>query len=269
MRLVVTVLAAAFCVIAGSSTTCEAGDTIFVSDSNGTDRSGCGSLASPCRTLRYAVNDIGGSVQPANAPFTVSVSAGTYGPSSCGALALRGLSVCGTGSANTLIDCNSTAPLLIANGSLVLSGLTVVRGRVDGVDALGVVAVDWVDGNTATEPFKLFADDLVFANTSIARNCDSCASALFLQSSVSSATSVSVSRLSALPSGKPFLVVGAESTARALYSPVACHTRAHADARSGPASAISISYTGNSTAAVASITVANSSFSGALGVVCS
>jgi hypothetical protein len=96
----------------------------------GVDGPSCGPAASPCATLRYAVDTIASAGQPPMAVIPITLAAGRYGGDSCGGIATRPLAVSGAGRDSTLVDCLGTDRLLGTTASLSLSGLTVVRGGV-------------------------------------------------------------------------------------------------------------------------------------------
>jgi hypothetical protein len=138
------------------------------------DHFGCGTVRSPCASLAYAVANVANGVVPPSHVVTVVLGPGVFGPSSCGALALRPMRVTGAGSRATLVDCAGQARMLATNDTLTLSGLTITRGVVDvGTDPSiaggvplafggGAVAVAW--------PSNLVHASALFVDVAIA-NC--------------------------------------------------------------------------------------------------
>ncbi len=76
-------------------------------------------------------------MQPLSAAVTVSVGAGAYGASSCGAAASRPLVVVGPGSGAASVDCNGTARVITSSAALSLSGLTLLAGAASAAVAAG------------------------------------------------------------------------------------------------------------------------------------
>ena len=92
----------------------------IVVSTGGTDNGSCGSSASPCRTIQYAIGRAGSG-------GTVSVQAGTYNEhvSINSNLTLRG-----AGAGGTIIDGGSTGPHVVAilGGNVTISGITIQHG---------------------------------------------------------------------------------------------------------------------------------------------
>jgi hypothetical protein len=104
------------------------GPVVYVAP-DGADGPSCGSAAAtPCATLRYAIEGVGNALQPLTATVAVVVAPGGYGPASCGASARRPFNITGPGSAVATVDCGYTTRLLLCNDSLALTGVTVTGG---------------------------------------------------------------------------------------------------------------------------------------------
>jgi hypothetical protein len=89
---------------------------------NGRDSPQCGAPASPCSTLRFAVNTLGAA--------TVLLGPGAFGVDSCGTVAGHALNLTGAGSQVTTIDCRGGDRALSALDSVWLAGLTIRGGAV-------------------------------------------------------------------------------------------------------------------------------------------
>ncbi len=94
---------------------------------DGRDAVGCGRAGAPCATIRFAVSLLN-SALPLAAVATFIVGPGTYGPSSCGAMAFRNTVLAGAGSSTTFFWCGGASPLLTTNASLTMSGISVAGG---------------------------------------------------------------------------------------------------------------------------------------------
>ncbi|HET8616635.1 MAG TPA: choice-of-anchor Q domain-containing protein [Actinomycetales bacterium] len=102
-------------------------------DGSGTDSSGCGPVADPCRTVQQGVEQARLST---SADVTVHIAKGTYTETvAVGAWpAGRALTLQGAGAASTTIDANGTGTTLSVSAGKV----TVRRLRITGADSTGV-----------------------------------------------------------------------------------------------------------------------------------
>ena len=92
----------------------------------GIDTGDCAVAATPCRTLRYAVNAVAEFIYPTTVEVSVVVAPGLYTTTSCGAVSSRPLAVLGSASM-PLFDCGSEARLLDTSASVRVSGISVVN----------------------------------------------------------------------------------------------------------------------------------------------
>jgi hypothetical protein len=151
---------------------------IQVVAAGGVDGPACGSVTSPCATLRYAVNVLANVVTPVSAPVPVVLGPGVFGPASCGAHATRPVNITGAGSITTTVDCRGSDRALSASDSVWLAGITFTGGfanvsvaaaDVGGGPSVytggggGAVAVLWA----ASSGFSAELTDLVFVNNSV------------------------------------------------------------------------------------------------------
>ena len=100
---------------------------VTVSATVGVDGSGCGTaVAVPCRSLSYALQS---ALQiDGNAAVVATLAPGRYDAGSCGLSVDVPLTIVGSGSANTVVDCGGRSRFLVTNESLVLSGFTITNG---------------------------------------------------------------------------------------------------------------------------------------------
>ena len=135
--------------------------TVFVNASGGADTLGCGTSASPCLTLRYAVDVVANPLTPADAFATVVVSAGNFAQDSCGGKAVRPLIVRGSSMSSTAFDCGGAGPLLSSEASVFAAGFTVQHSAVvNSTVGGGAISVSMpVDGGT------VILRDIAFLNS--------------------------------------------------------------------------------------------------------
>ena len=105
------------------------GGELFVSAASGVDGPSCGASGSPCASLRHAL--LQAATVTSFDRVRVAMDAGEYGVSSCGVLANFSLSLVGSGSSATVVDCGLADRFLITSGNLSMSGLTVRRAYLD------------------------------------------------------------------------------------------------------------------------------------------
>ncbi len=122
--------------------------TIYVAATGGNDSATCGAATSPCATLRFAVNVVANAVVPVNATAVLVLGPGLYGPSSCGASAVRPMNISGAGSSMTTIDCAGTNRTLTTTASLSLAGLTLMGGKAPGL--INLTSLSRVDPGCAS-----------------------------------------------------------------------------------------------------------------------
>lgn len=143
---------------------------------SGADGAGCGAPTQPCATLAYAVNTVANSVLPLTDVVAIALGPGTFGPSSCGAVASRPLALSGAGSVVTAVNCGGLGRLLATNDSVTVEGVTVTGGWAreggddrdggwdEGAAGGGAVSVQWAsDLAGASANFR----DVVFSNNHV------------------------------------------------------------------------------------------------------
>ena len=153
----------------GVTASSPAAVTLYVSGAAGSDSAGCGVVAaSPCATLRYAVQTAAPSVcaQSACTPLEVVLASGHYGRSSCGVTSPYALSITGQGAQVTVIDCELSGRLLLTSHNVSVMGLTVLRGAVwDGTGG-GAVALVSSSLSSNISYVSMHVSDAVFVNCS-------------------------------------------------------------------------------------------------------
>ena len=136
---------------------------------HGSNGPGCGGTATTaCADIAPA---LAAASPPRNRGAVVHVAAGMYGAASCGCVAWFSVVIAGDGSGNTTVLCELTQQLLTANGSVLLTGLSVYNGLAyynEGGGG-GAVAVSWpqpcsdADGCCAEFTDCTFVGNLAFA----------------------------------------------------------------------------------------------------------
>ena len=135
--------------------------SLFVSSSpDCADSGACTAAASPCCSLKYAVESVASFMVPVTEPVPIMMGTGVYGVASCGVNTVRPLAVQGVGSVT--IDCGGSGRVLFSSTSLFMSNLTLTGGYVsDGSDGGAVSIV-----SSGTSPSFVFVG-VVFVNNSV------------------------------------------------------------------------------------------------------
>ena len=116
---------------------------LYVSQAQGCVDSGVCTAASPCCSLKYAVEAVAAFMVPATEFVSILMEAGVYGVSSCGIHTQRPLVV--QGLRGVTIDCGGSGRVLSSSTSLCVGNLTLQGGYVsDGSDggAVSIVSSD-------------------------------------------------------------------------------------------------------------------------------
>jgi hypothetical protein len=116
---------------------------------SGLDQDGCGSIGSPCATLKFVLVHVISKLPWTDAAVVVTMQPGYYNSSSCGGIATRDVSVVGSSTPDqVVVDCAHTDRALFATGNVTVANMTVLRGFAS--DDIGGGAIAVLCSNTST-----------------------------------------------------------------------------------------------------------------------
>jgi hypothetical protein len=124
------------------------------------DSGACAAAASPCCSLKYAVESVAAFMVPVTEPVPIMMGTGVYGVNSCGVNTARPLSIQGV--SDVTIDCGGSDRVLSSSTSLFMSNLTLRGGHVSDGSNGGAVSVVSSDAS----PSFVFVG-VVFVNNSV------------------------------------------------------------------------------------------------------